>query len=78
MKKKELVELRGKDAVSLNKLKLGKKIALIKTETDLAIGREKNLKKAKNLRYDIAQIETLVREKEFETEVTKEISKKDK
>ena len=78
MKKKELVELRSKDMANLNKLIVEKRVVLIKTETDLAVGREKNLKKVKNLRYDIAQIKSVVREKGLSGMENKEVGETNK
>ncbi len=42
-----------------------KKIELAKFLANLAAGKEKNVKKGKNLRKEIAQMLTIVREKEF-------------
>lgn len=65
MKKKDLKSLRSKTKVELKKLVGDKKKevneAFVKTKT----GQEKNLKKVKNARRDIAQILTLIKEKEI-------------
>lgn len=53
MKKKEKEVIRAK------------KIELAKFLANLAAGKEKNLKKGKNLRKEIAQMMTVVREKEL-------------
>ena len=42
-----------------------KKLELAKTLSELKVGREKNLKKPKNIRRDIAQMLTAVREKKL-------------
>nr|AKQ04356.1 coiled-coil 59..80 [uncultured Microgenomates bacterium Rifle_16ft_4_minimus_5036] len=65
MKRKEIEELRKKDRQALEKLVSEKKTVLVKTVTDTKIAREKNLKKAKNTKREIAQIETVLREKEI-------------
>lgn len=65
MKKKDLQALKSKSIKELRKMVLDKKKeaneAFIKTKA----GQEKNLKKVKNLRKDIAQILTLIKEKEI-------------
>ncbi len=58
MKRKELSSLRQKSAKELLDEINKKKTALIKER--------KNLKKARGLAYDIAQIATLIRESELE------------
>ncbi len=67
MKKKELSDLRKKDIKELKKMIADKKHDLAKALTELAVGKEKNLKKAKNLRLDIARIATIVRETDIVT-----------
>lgn len=74
MKKKELKDLKAKEAYELNKLLGEKRVEFTKNSLDLKVGREKNLKKVKNLRRDIAQILTIIREKEI---ATKEASKQE-
>ncbi|MGB6838750.1 MAG: 50S ribosomal protein L29 [Microgenomates group bacterium] len=65
MKKKELQELRVKKIAELRKLLSKKKKEAEVTYGKIKAGQEKNLKKAKNLKRDIAQILTLIREKQF-------------
>lgn len=65
MKRKDIKDLRAKDDEALKKLLVAKQKDLIEAQAQAAAGREKNLKKAKNLRADIAVIMTMVREKEF-------------
>lgn len=65
MKKKELQELRIKKIAELRKLLSKKKKEAEVTYGKMKAGQEKNLKKAKNLKRDIAQILTLIREKQF-------------
>jgi ribosomal protein L29 len=64
MKKKELNELRQKDVKQLEKMLDENKLELLKTKANIAVAKEKNLKKAKNLRKEISQIETVLKEKE--------------
>ncbi len=65
MKKRDLNDIRKKDAADLQKLLEGKQQELAKSRLDIKIARESNLKKAKNLRRDLAQIATYLREKEY-------------
>ena len=65
MKKKELTKLRDKDVKALLKLANDKKKELAEAYSKTRAGQEKNLKTAKNLKNDIAQILTLVKEKEI-------------
>lgn len=65
MKKGELTKLRTKKETELRKLVSDKKLLLARVIADVKASREKNLKKAKNLRRDIAQILTIFREKEL-------------
>lgn len=65
MKRKELNELRGKDTKALNKLIAAKKAEITKVKVDINVSKEKNLKKLKNLRHDVAQVMTLVKEKDL-------------
>lgn len=65
MKKKELKTLREKTVKELEaqveKLRLGAELAYAKTK----VGQEKNVKKFRNERKDIAQILTIIKEKEI-------------
>jgi len=72
MKKKDYREFKTKETAELEKALAGKRTDLAKTVPSLRSGKEKNLKKAKNLRREIAQILTLIREKEI---VKREASK---
>lgn len=65
MKKSELTKLRSKKADVLGKTVTDKRLDLVKVSADIKASKEKNLKKAKNLRRDIAQILTLISEKEL-------------
>ncbi len=65
MKRKDLVDLKTKEVKDLNKILGDKKAELEKIMVNVSVGKEKNLKKAKNLRRDISQILTIVQEKEI-------------
>ena len=65
MKKSELTKLRSKKADVLEKTVVDKRLDLVKMSADIKASKEKNLKKAKNLRRDIVQILTLISEKKL-------------
>jgi len=65
MKKKDLQSVRIKKIETLKKLAGEKKMELVKIKLAMKVGKEKNFKKAKNLRREIAQILTIIREKEL-------------
>jgi ribosomal protein L29 len=65
MKRKEFNDLRTKDIKTLKKLAREKKFEAEKKKMEILGGKEKNLKATNNLRHDLAQILTLVREKEI-------------
>lgn len=65
MKRKDLADLKTKEAKDLKKMLGDKKAELEKIMVNVSVGKEKNLKKAKNLRRDISQILTIMREKEI-------------
>jgi len=65
MKKKEIQDLRGKTQAELKKKAEDKRLELSKIVANLKASKEKNLKKAKNLRRELAQILTVLREKEI-------------
>jgi ribosomal protein L29 len=71
MKKKDLTDLRNKKISELEKLLSKKRNELINTYAKIKAGQEKNLKKAKNIRRDVAQILTIIREKELLKKETK-------
>ena len=56
MKKKEFLKIKGKDKKEQRFLVERKKEELRKVKMDIISGKEKNLRKANNLRKDIAQI----------------------
>lgn len=74
MKKKDLSELRNKDVGELKKKSEKLRLEIVKAKADLTASKEKNLKKVKNLRRDLAQILTLIREKQILEEVERESS----
>jgi ribosomal protein L29 len=65
MKKKDFIDLRAKDLKALKSMAMAKKLEADKMRMEIVGGKEKNLKATNNLRHDIAQILTLVREKEI-------------
>ncbi len=65
MKKKEFNDLKIKDINTLKKLAREKKLEADKKQMEIMGGKEKNLKATNNLRHDLAQILTVVREKEI-------------
>ncbi|MBU0569633.1 50S ribosomal protein L29 [Patescibacteria group bacterium] len=65
MKKKDLQNTRTKKIEALEKLAGEKKLEFIKIKLAMKVGKEKNSRKAKNLRREIAQILTIIREKEL-------------
>jgi len=74
MKKKDLQAARNKKVSELKKLVSKKKQEVEVLQAKVKAGQEKNLKKAKNIRIEIAQLLTLIREKE----IIKKEEKKDK
>ena len=65
MKTKDLKELRLKETAVLAKMANDKKEELKKAVVGIKVTKEKNLKKAKMVRREIAQILTVIREKEI-------------
>lgn len=66
MKKKDFKEMKNKDTKELVKILLAKKADLLAGMPNTHVGKEKNLKKTHNFRIEIAQILTLIKEKELE------------
>ncbi|MCH7640680.1 hypothetical protein IID22_00555 [Patescibacteria group bacterium] len=71
MKKSELTKLRSKKADVLEKIVADRRLDLVKVSADIKASKEKNLKKAKNLRRDLSQILTLISEKELTEKETR-------
>ena len=65
MKKKDIISLRSKEAIELAKLVGQMRLEIVKTKANIPASKEKNLKKVKNLRHDLAQVVTLMREKQI-------------
>jgi len=70
MKKKEKQELRIKKIEDLRKLLLTKKEEITVSMAKFRIGQEKNSRKVKNLRREIAVISSIIREMEIAKEQT--------
>lgn len=65
MKTKEAKELQNKSIAELEKIVSDKKRDLEKVLLDIIVGKEKNLKKGKNLRHEIARVLTIISNKKF-------------
>ena len=73
MKKKDLSEARAKDTKEIAKLIEDKKLKLDKVRVEISAGEEKNVKAVANLKREIAQLMTVLKEKEImEKETIKE------
>lgn len=65
MKIKDFTALKNKEIKDLQKMAQEKKLEAKKAKLSMVSGKEKNLKIYRNLRRDIAQVMTLIREKEI-------------
>jgi ribosomal protein L29 len=65
MKKKDFNDLRTKEMSTLKKLAMEKKLEAAKKRMEIVGGKDKNLKATGSLRHDLAQILTVIREKEI-------------
>ena len=65
MKTKDFKNMRSKTIKELLTLAAQKKLENQTKKAEVATGREKNLKQARNIRVEIAKILTLVREKQI-------------
>jgi ribosomal protein L29 len=65
MKKKDLYKFREKSGSELKKVLRDKKLELLRVSINIKASKEKNLKKAYNLKRDIAQLKTIKKEKEL-------------
>jgi len=63
MKKNDLTSLRAKSIGEIKKVLEDKKNDAEKTRINIVSGREKDLKKAKKIRREVAQVATILREK---------------
>lgn len=68
MKKQEFKKLREESIQSLKKTLSVKQEEKLKTQMELKTGQLKNVKRVKSLRKEIAQILTIIREKELKGE----------
>ncbi len=71
MKKKDLKNLRAKEIDELRKLVSEKKKEVAVIYGKVKVGQEKNLKKMKGLKKEIAQILTIIGEKEIKASLKK-------
>lgn len=65
MKIKELKGLKAKEIKDLEAMVSKQKLELIKNQVKIAGGKEKNLKKSWNLKKEIAQILSIIKEKQL-------------
>ncbi len=65
MKKREFQDLRNKKVEDLVKLLADKKLDMVKYLAEGKFSGEKNVKKARNLRDEIAKISTIIRERQL-------------
>lgn len=72
MKKKEIKDLRKKTTEELFKLLENRRFEIINSRTNAKSSKEKNLKKVKLIKHEIAQILTIIREGELVKEEGKE------
>lgn len=72
MKSIELTKLRSSSAEELETLVLEKRKELDISVIERTSGKEKNIKLSKNIRRDIAQLLTLIKEKEIVEEMNKD------
>ena len=75
MKKRELVDVRKSEAKEIAGRVKEKKLELAKARVKIVSGEEKNVKKVTNLKKEIAQLLTILREKELVQVETKEETK---
>ena len=75
MKKKDLKDLRTKKIAELDKLVIKKKQESVMASAKMKTGQEKKIKKVKNLKREIAQILTIIREKQILEKKEEEESK---
>lgn len=78
MKLKEFKDLKNKEIKELLKISDEKKVLLRKVILEIKSGSEKNLKKAHNLKKEIAKILTLIKEKEIIQKIVSEEKKEEK
>lgn len=76
MKKKELAKLQEKSVAELKKSVAELSVKKISKMANLTVGREKNFKVAKNIKHDIAQIMTVIRQKQLAEKKDEKAQKK--
>ena len=72
MKRKELTDIKGKTLKELRKMVFEKKLEVGKIKVETPASKGKNLKASKNLRRQIAQILTIIKEKEIVERIQKQ------
>ncbi len=65
MKRKEFTDFKTKSVKELQKFVTDKKTEMGKKKVEIFSGREKNLKYFNNLRREVAQVMTILKEKEI-------------
>jgi ribosomal protein L29 len=65
MKKKEVTDLKTKDVKELDKKVVSLRLEIAKSKAETKSSTEKNLRKVKNLRKDLSQVLTIIREKDI-------------
>lgn len=75
MKRRELADVRKSETKDLSSKVKEKKLELAKTRVKIVSGEEKNVKKLANLKKEIAQLLTILKEKELVEVETKEETK---
>lgn len=77
MKKKDLDAIRKKDIKNLKNTVIKDKVELRKLTSELSAGNSKNIKKIRELRLNIAQGLTVIREKELVEDLIKKTKKEE-
>lgn len=72
MKKQDIQSLQEKSLDDLKKLVSQKKQEILKVQAEASVGKHKNVKIVWNLRRDLAQINTILRQKEILESTVKE------
>lgn len=76
MKKKDLQDFRSKDIQELTRMIQEKVIEARRLKAEIGLGRQKNIRQTKNTRLEIAQLKSILREKELKgTNDAKNISR---
>lgn len=75
MKKKDLINIKSRSSKDIIKLVFEKKSELKKKNLEIKSGKEKNLKVSKNLRRDISQLLTLIKQAQIIEQNTEKVEK---